>query len=72
MYREIVGYRNFHPDTNFNFQLNRWLPFLSEEEVRQAATEISDFDDWSERDRIDLLGDKVLHDFDLSFAVALD
>lgn len=46
MYREIVGYRNFHPDTNFNFQLNRWLPFLSEEEVRQAAYEISDFDDW--------------------------
>lgn len=46
MYREIVGYRNFHPDTNFNFQLNRWLPFLSEDEVRQAAAEISDFDDW--------------------------
>jgi pimeloyl-ACP methyl ester carboxylesterase len=46
MYREIVGYRNFHPDTNFNFQLNRWLPFLSEDEVKQAATEISDFDDW--------------------------
>jgi len=46
MYRETVGYRNFHPDTNFNFQLNRWLAFLSEEEVKQAASEISDFDDW--------------------------
>jgi hypothetical protein len=51
MYREIVGDRNFHPGANFNFQLNRWLPFLSEDEVRQAATEISDFEEWSDREQ---------------------
>lgn len=46
MYRDIVGYRNFHPDANFNFQLNRWLPFLPEQELREAAAEIDDFEDW--------------------------
>lgn len=46
MYRDIVGYRNFHPDTNFNFQLNRWLPFLSEADVVQAASEVNNFADW--------------------------
>lgn len=47
MYKKIVGYRNFHADKNFNFQLNRWLPFLPEEELQEAASAISTFDDFT-------------------------
>jgi pimeloyl-ACP methyl ester carboxylesterase len=46
VYKNIVGYYDFHADENFNFQLNRWLPFLPENEVRDAANLISDFEDW--------------------------
>lgn len=47
MYKQVVGYRELHPDENFNFQLNRWLPFLPEEELREAASTISTFEDWT-------------------------
>ena len=46
MIKHPVGYRDFHPDTNFNFQLNRWLPYLPEAELHEAAADISTFDDW--------------------------
>ena len=46
MFKNIVGYRDFHADANFNFQLNRWLPFLPESELREAAAQIEDFNDW--------------------------
>lgn len=48
MYREVVGYKNFHSDANFNFQLNRWLPHLPEADVLAAADQISNFDDWTD------------------------
>lgn len=46
MIKQPVGYRNFHPDANFNFQLNRWLPYLPEAELHEAAAGISTFEDW--------------------------
>lgn len=46
MYEPTVGYRNFHPQEHFNFQFNRWLPFLPEQELEVAAKRIQSFDDW--------------------------
>jgi pimeloyl-ACP methyl ester carboxylesterase len=47
MYAPSVGYRNFHPLEHFNFQLNRWLPFLPEEELFEAAKKIDSLEDWN-------------------------
>jgi hypothetical protein len=46
MYTETVGFRHFHDDPNFNFQFNRWLPFLPEEALRDIAKEVSSFETW--------------------------
>lgn len=40
------GYRQFHANTNFNFQLNRWLPQWDEDEVFAAAAKITDMKSW--------------------------
>ncbi len=40
------GYRQFHANTNFNFQLNRWLPQWDENEVFAAAAKITDMASW--------------------------
>jgi pimeloyl-ACP methyl ester carboxylesterase len=34
------GYLDFHPNANINYQFNRWLPFLRETELRDAAARI--------------------------------
>lgn len=41
-----IGYRHLHDDANYNFQLNRWLTYWDEEEVRHIATNISDLATW--------------------------
>ncbi|MEW5736321.1 MAG: alpha/beta hydrolase [Thermodesulfobacteriota bacterium] len=43
-----VGTRQFHPDPNFNYQMNRWAAFgdLPEDAVRKAAAKITDINDW--------------------------
>lgn len=41
-----VGFRNFHSDPSFNFQMNRWLPCWDEEEIRTVASRIGGMDDW--------------------------
>ena len=38
--KDIVGYRSFHPDPNFNYQFNRWLPYLPEDELIEAAPRV--------------------------------
>lgn len=51
MNREIkypVGYRQFHSDANFNFQLNRWLPYWDEAEVHGAAAQITGVSSWKQ------------------------
>jgi pimeloyl-ACP methyl ester carboxylesterase len=40
------GYRRFHPDPSLNFELNRWLSALPEEELLELAPRISTLDDW--------------------------
>jgi len=47
MYSPTVGYRNFHPLEHFNFQLNRWLPFLPEAELFEAAKKIDSLESWN-------------------------
>ena len=41
-----VGYRSFHADPSINFELNRWLGALPEEELRAAAPRIASLADW--------------------------
>jgi pimeloyl-ACP methyl ester carboxylesterase len=41
-----VGYRQFHDDANFNFQLNRWLSYWDENEVRRIAGSITGLASW--------------------------
>ena len=41
-----IGYRHLHDDANYNFQLNRWLTYWDEEEVRYIAANISDLATW--------------------------
>lgn len=41
-----VGYRHLHDDANYNFQLNRWLTYWDEAEVRRIAPQISDLATW--------------------------
>ncbi len=41
-----VGYRRFHEDDNFNFQLNRWLGYWDEAEVRRVAEKITGLETW--------------------------
>ena len=41
-----VGYRSFHADPSINFELNRWLCALPEEELRAAAPRIASLADW--------------------------
>ncbi|MFC2086325.1 alpha/beta hydrolase family protein [Bacteroidota bacterium] len=43
-----VGYHNFHKDTVFNFQLNRWhsLGYARFKDFESAVGRIKDFDDW--------------------------
>jgi pimeloyl-ACP methyl ester carboxylesterase len=42
-----VGYRSFHPDPSINFELNRWLGALPEEELWAAAPRIASLADWT-------------------------
>jgi pimeloyl-ACP methyl ester carboxylesterase len=46
MYTVEPGYRQFHQDDNFNFQLNRWLPYLPEQELWAIAPQLTDFESW--------------------------
>jgi len=46
MFAKPVGYRQFHREEHFNFQLNRWLPFLPEQELFEVAKKIENFKDW--------------------------
>lgn len=46
MFRRVIGYRDFHEEDHFNFQFNRWLPFVPEDELFEIAPQIKDFDDW--------------------------
>ncbi|BFM18018.1 alpha/beta hydrolase [Maricurvus nonylphenolicus] len=46
MFRQVIGYRDFHAEDHFNFQFNRWLPFLPEEELHEIAQQITDFESW--------------------------
>ena len=41
-----VGYREFHPDPSINFELNRWLGALPEDELWAAAPRIATLADW--------------------------
>lgn len=41
-----MAYQNFHPDKNFNFQLNRALFEGREDEIAQVAPKIRTFEDW--------------------------
>ncbi len=41
-----IGYRHLHDDANYNFQLNRWLTYWDEGEVRRIAPQISDLATW--------------------------
>jgi pimeloyl-ACP methyl ester carboxylesterase len=41
-----IGYRHLHDDANYNFQLNRWLTYWDEEEVRHIAANISGLATW--------------------------
>ena len=41
-----VGYRSFHADPSINFELNRWLSALPEDELRAAAPRIVTLADW--------------------------
>ena len=41
-----VGYREFHPDPSINFELNRWLSALPEDELLAAAPHIVTLADW--------------------------
>ncbi|MFQ7234422.1 MAG: alpha/beta fold hydrolase [Enterococcus hulanensis] len=45
-----VGYYDFHEDTAFNFQLNRFYSFgcLDYESVAEIGAELTDFDSWSQ------------------------
>ncbi len=43
VFNERIGYEDLHQDTNINFQLNRWLPFVPEQKMRQIADEIIGF-----------------------------
>ncbi len=44
-----VGYHDFHKDTVFNFQLNRFYSFgcLSYDTVAEIGKELTDFESWS-------------------------
>ncbi|MDX1382512.1 MAG: alpha/beta fold hydrolase, partial [Thermoanaerobaculia bacterium] len=42
-----IGYRHFHDDESYNFELNRWLPALPEPEVVELAKRITCRDDWT-------------------------
>ena len=44
------GYRSLHPDAGLNFQLNRWLAWMTPDAlgaVTDLATRIADYDDWT-------------------------
>lgn len=47
-YQFKAGTYQFHKDSNFNYQMNRWLTFgnIPEEEIRQAAGRIQSLADW--------------------------
>ncbi len=46
MFKQPVGYREFHEQEHFNFQLNRWLPYLPEKELYEVASKINNLVDW--------------------------
>ena len=43
-----IGFLDFHKDMTYNYQLNRWnsLGFANESDLRKAAANIKNFDDW--------------------------
>jgi pimeloyl-ACP methyl ester carboxylesterase len=41
-----LGYRSFHSDLGFNYELNRLLSFVPENELRKIAKEIKNLSDW--------------------------
>ncbi len=61
---------NFHPDTNFNYQMNRavYLSGADENDLRNAAARIHNCADWKKE--FILLGDKALSDGELERAAS--
>ncbi|WP_067581975.1 alpha/beta fold hydrolase [Endozoicomonas ascidiicola] len=47
MYKSPVGYRRFNPHEHFNFQLNRWLPFLQENDLISVGAKINTIEQWN-------------------------
>ncbi len=47
--RFLVGTHAFHPDPNFNYQMNRWMAFgrIPQEKIAQAASRIRSLADWN-------------------------
>jgi pimeloyl-ACP methyl ester carboxylesterase len=42
-----IGYRDFHPDPSMNFELNRWLSALPEDDVAALARRVETLSDWT-------------------------
>jgi len=45
-----LGYRWLHPDVGLNFQLNRWLAWMtpqSADDVAELAAQVETYDDWT-------------------------
>src|SRR4051812_13091751 len=40
------GYRRLHPIVGIDYALNRWLPYMDETDVAEAAARIATIDDW--------------------------
>jgi len=43
-----IGYCDFHPDTSFNYELNRWRAALPDDELRAVAERLGTHADWKE------------------------
>lgn len=42
----MPGYRKLHPVVGVDYALNRWLPYMAETDVAEAAGRIATVDDW--------------------------
>ena len=42
----VPGVREFHGEESMDFELNRWLPYMDEAEVREASGRIKSLSDW--------------------------
>lgn len=43
-----IGYRTFHPDVSFNYELNRWRAVLPDDELEAVAARLQTHADWKE------------------------